>query len=146
MTKRGRDQAKRSAPDAPETSTAQGMSFSGKYEERRYVSELPDPNDLAKLENLHPGTVELILEQYQEQARHRRDMERKVIEGNVRQQNRGPIYGMILVVGALGCGTYLIATGRDGGGLATIITALASPVAVFIGGRIMQYVERKGKN
>ena len=122
------------------------MSFSGKYEERRYVSELPDPNDLAKLENLHPGTVELILEQYQEQARHRRDMERKVIEGNVRQQNRGPIYGMILVVGALGCGTYLIATGRDGGGLATIITALASPVAVFIGGRIMQYVERKGKN
>ena len=73
-------------------------------------------------------------------------MERKVIEGNVRQQNRGPIYGMILVVGALGCGTYLIATGRDGGGLATIITALASPVAVFIGGRIMQYVERKGKN
>ena len=146
MTKRGRDQAKRSAPDAPETSTAQGMSFSGKYEERRYVSELPDPNDLAKLENLHPGTVELILEQYQEQARHRRDMERKVIEGNVRQQNRGPIYGMILVVGALGCGTYLIATGRDGGGLATIITALASPVAVFIAGRIMQYGERKGKN
>ena len=95
MTKRGRDQAKRSTPDAPETSTSQGMSFSGKYEERRYVSELPDPDDLAKLENLHPGTVELILEQYQEQARHRREMERKVIEGNVRQQNRGPVYGVI---------------------------------------------------
>ena len=121
------------------------MSFSGKYEERRYISELPDPDDLAKIESLREGAVDLILKQYQAQAEHRREIEKRVVEGNIRQQNRGPLYGMILVLTALGCGTYLIATGRDAGGLATIITALAAPVAVFIGGRVMQYVERRDK-
>lgn len=124
---------------------SRGVSFSGKYEERRYLSELPDPDDLAKIESLREGAVDLILGQYQAQAEHRREMEKRVVEGNIRQQDRGPLYGMILVLTALGCGTYLIATGRDAGGLATIITALAAPVAVFIGGRVMQYVERRGK-
>ena len=128
-----------------ENDSSRGMSFSGKYEERRYISELPDPDDLAKLEALNEGTVAIILRQYEAQAEHRRTMEAKVVGGNVQQQNRGPIYGMVLVLAAIGCGTYLIATGRDAGGLATIITALAAPVAVFVGGRVMQFVERRDK-
>ena len=116
MAKHGKARENQLTQRSPESDSSRGMSFSGKYEERRYISELPDPEDLAKLENLHEGAVELILQQYKEQAEHRRDMERKVVEGNIRQQNRGPVYGMILVVGALGCGTYLIATGRDSGG------------------------------
>ena len=78
------------------------MSFSGKYEERRYISELPDPEDLAKIESLRAGAVDIILKQYQAQAEHRREMEKRVVEGNIRQQNLGPVYGMILVLAALG--------------------------------------------
>lgn len=145
MARRGKQGQNALQKTSPEANSPQGMSFSGSYEERRYISELPDPEDLAKIEGLREGAVDLILEQYKEQAEHRRAMEKKVVEGNVRQQNRGPLYGMLLVLVALACGTYLIATGRDAGGLATIITALAAPVAVFVGGRIMQYVERRDK-
>ena len=108
--------------------------------------DLPDPDDVAKFEDLFPGATKVIFDQYQKQGDHRRSIERKVVDGNVTQQKWAPIYGSIIVLAALGAGVFLITEGYDVSGLAAIITALAAPVAVFLGGRVMQYVERREKD
>lgn len=52
MAKQSRQRQKPNRlPEEPlEMNASRGVSFSGKYEERRYLSELPDPDDLAKIE------------------------------------------------------------------------------------------------
>ena len=73
-------------------------------------------------------------------------IETKVVNSNVRQQNWAPIYGLIIVLAALGAGVFLIMRGYDSGGLAAIITALSAPVAVFVTGQVRQFVERRDKD
>ncbi len=68
-----------------ELPTSGGTSIHGTFEERRYISQLPNPNDVAKLELLHPGTARIVVTQFEKQSNHRMAMEDKVITGNVRQ-------------------------------------------------------------
>ena len=146
MAKRGKGRQKQQQLDnRSRDNTSRELSLTGTYSEKRYVMDLPDPEDVAKFEQLYEGATEIIFEQYQKQGNHRRQMEAKVIEGNVAQQKWAPIIGLVIVLVAIGAGVFLTLRGFDASGLAAIITALAAPVAVFLGGRIMQYFERKEK-
>ncbi len=120
--------------------------ISAEFKESRYLSQLPDPEDLAKLEELHSGTTGIILENFQEQAKHRRKLEEKVVSANTHVQTVGMYLGAGLILVAMGIGGLLINSGKDVSGLAMIITAIASPAIAFIGGKIIQASERKSKD
>lgn len=79
------------------------------------------------------------------QASHRQDLERSVVLSNCHAQKMGPIYGFIVCMTAIVCGTYLIHSGKSGEGLAAIVTALASLSVVFIYGRKKQEKDLKEK-
>jgi len=116
--------------------TTQTQVFSG---------PLPQPEDLAKYDQVLPGAAERILKMAEEQSAHRRSLESKVIESDVRNSRRGSWFGFIIgmtgiLVGALLIYLGLPVTGSILGG--TAIVALAS---AFIYGTSQRRRERTQK-
>ena len=73
-------------------------------------------------------------------------MERTVITGDNRRADRGQIIAAIIVIFALGAGTYLIAKGFKLQGLVAMLTPLAAVAIAFITGSAQRKRERLKKN
>jgi uncharacterized membrane protein len=117
--------------------TASGIQFSG---------PIPHPDILVKYNDAHPGAADRIIAMAEKQAAHRQELERTVVNTNCLTAKRGPIYGFIICMTAIGGGVYLIELGKSAAGLASIIGALASLSIVFIYGRTKQQQELKQKS
>jgi hypothetical protein len=72
------------------------------------------------------------------QGAHRQNLESQVISSNCRNERLGMIFGFIICVLAISAGVYALTTGKEGFGIASIVSALAAPVAVFIYGKTQQ--------
>src|SRR5437016_10685078 len=99
----------------------------------------PPPREvLAKYNQAMPGLAERIISMAEQQGRHRQEIEKTVINSNAFVQKVGPFLGFIVAMTAVIGGIVLILKGKDGYGLAAIITALASLAGVFIYGKKQQ--------
>jgi hypothetical protein len=56
----------------------------------RFSGPLPHPEDLAKYEQVLPGSADRIISMAEQQAEHRRNLEKSVILSNVALQKWGP--------------------------------------------------------
>ena len=81
----------------------------------------------------------------EQQSVHRQGIETKVIDSNICVQKRGPIYGFIVAMTAIVCGTILVLKGKDGYGLAAILGTLAALAGVFVIGKYEQRKELSNK-
>ncbi|MGC1621072.1 MAG: DUF2335 domain-containing protein [Candidatus Acidiferrum sp.] len=108
---------------------AQQYSFSG---------PLPPPEVLEKYNQSMPGLADRIIGMAEKQANHRQQIEKTVIDSNAFVQKVGPFLGFIVAMTAVIGGIELVLKGKDGYGLAAIITALASLAGVFIYGKTQQ--------
>ena len=79
------------------------------------------------------------------QLTHRHALESRVVEGKLAAERTGQRLGFVLVLAALAVGSGLIAFDKEAGGLAAIIGAFASVVAIFIYGRRKEAEERRQK-
>jgi uncharacterized membrane protein len=100
-----------------------------------FTGPLPPPEVLSKYNEAVPGAAERILAMAEKQSDHRQQLERKVVDSNTFTQKVGPILGFIVAMTAVVGGIELVLKGKDGYGLAAIITALASLAGVFIYGK-----------
>jgi hypothetical protein len=66
------------------------------------------------------------------QHAHRQSLEKHVIHSNVSAQRLGTILGFVVAMTVVIGGMYLVHEGKNGEGLAAILTALASLVGVFL--------------
>jgi flagellar motor component MotA len=66
------------------------------------------------------------------QHSHRQDLEKHVIVSNVSAQKLGTILGFIVAMTVVLGGMWLVHDGKSVAGLASILTALASLVGVFV--------------
>jgi hypothetical protein len=48
------------------------------------------------------------------------------------------VFGFIICISAIAAGVYGLAKGKDGFGIAAIVSALAAPIAVFVYGKSQQ--------
>ena len=62
----------------------------------------------------------------------------KAIDSNCKSQQRGPIYGLIVCLAAIGGGVYLIHSGQSVTGLVSIIGTLVGLTTVFVTGKTLQ--------
>jgi uncharacterized membrane protein len=92
-----------------------------------------------------PGLAERIICMAEQQARHRQELEKTVVNSNTFVQKVGPFLGFIVAMTAVVGGTFLVLRGKDGYGLAAIIAALASLAGVFIYGKKQQRKELDDK-
>jgi len=88
------------------------------------------------------GAAERILRLAELQAGHRRHLESMAIESDVRRAARGQKLGFILALAITLGGLALIASGRPAEGLASVIFATASLVAVFV---VSKYADSRAR-
>jgi uncharacterized membrane protein len=110
--------------------------------EEYYEGPVPSPQQLAGYERVIPGLAERLITMHEGEALHRRDMERRELEGRMETRrhvlalwSRNSLLGIaaaaVISLVAIGGGIYLAATGHANHGLAAIITALAALAGTF---------------
>lgn len=72
------------------------------------MGPLPPASQFAEYERILPGSAERILKMAENQASHRQEMERKVIEANIRSEKRGQWFGLIATIFVLGAVCFSI--------------------------------------
>jgi uncharacterized membrane protein len=99
---------------------------------------LPDPKTLDGYNRIVPDAAERIIAMAERQADHRHRLERHVIRWGTFKSILGMLFAFALAVGTIGGGIYLVANGRDAGGVTAIVTALAALTGVFVYGQRRQ--------
>jgi uncharacterized membrane protein len=115
-----------------EIQLTQSFSFSG---------PLPPPQLLKQYNDVVPNGAERLMQMAELQQGHRQELERVVINGNIKAESRGQWMGLFISLAVIGAGVYLAAIGREitGGILVGVdVVALAS---VFVFGKQKQQRE-----
>lgn len=103
-----------------------------------FSGPLPPPEILRKYDELLPGSAERIIAMAERQGAHRQGLESEVVKSNCKNERLGMVFGFIICVMAIAAGIYAVTMGKEGFGIAAIISALAAPMAVFIYGKSRQ--------
>jgi len=108
----------------------------------KFSGPLPPPEILAQYNQLTPDAADRIITMAETEASHRRELEQKVIDGEIKNEQArnietktGQVLGFIIGTFTVGCGTYAAVSGAEiaGGFIGT--GGVASLVTVFIYGR-----------
>jgi uncharacterized membrane protein len=105
------------------------LSFSG---------PLPPPEILARYDDALPGCVDRILRMTEEQGKHDRSMQQRALQYTYYERVIGQLFGLIIGLVAIGCGTYAIVNGAQIAGTIIAGVGLAGLVSVFVVGRKTQ--------
>lgn len=111
----------------------QSQSFSG---------PLPPPEVLQKFNDVVPGAAERIVRMAEEQATHRKELERKVIESDIERSKWGQILGFAIAIVGLAVSGFVAVYGNAIAGGIIGIGTLASLVGVFMYGATTRSKER----
>lgn len=110
-----------------------------------FSGPLPPPEALAAFDAIVPGAAERILVMAEKQQTHRHQLESQVVSSNSFAQRLGPILGFVLAALIVLGGFWLIEQGKSIVGMAAILSATASLVAVFVIGKQKQREELADK-
>ena len=111
-----------------------------------YSGPIPPANELKKYEEILPGAADRILTMAEEQSAHRRKMENKMLEANIKAEKIGQSLGFAIFLIALIAGIILIILNKDAIGLITSLGSLTAIVGLFVYNRISAKQELKEKN
>jgi len=81
----------------------------------------------------------------EKQQLHRQGLEKEVVGSNSKDQRLGLILGFILALFVAAGGFWLLDIGKDGFGIAAVISSIGTPGGIFVWGRIQQRKERQEK-
>lgn len=102
------------------------------YEERLFIGPLPHPELLAGYERVSSGTAERIISMAEQEGKHRRVQEDRLLEANIASERRGQLLAFLLAALVCGGGIYLLATGQGISGLVALLAPLATLIGIFI--------------
>ncbi len=111
----------------------------------RHSGPLPSPDILAAYSSIIPNGAERIMQMTEMQLRHRIEMEKFVITGQMRQSNRGQYFAFILGIITIISAAYCIIEGHDWTGGIIGIGGLTGLVTAFIRGQHQQSSNLKEK-
>jgi uncharacterized membrane protein len=96
---------------------------------------------LVQYNEAFPGCAERIVAMAERQAANRQYLEKTAITSNKRRELTGQVFGLVIALSAIACGTYLAYHDKSLAGLGTIIGTVVSLVAVFVYGKYTQKKE-----
>lgn len=100
-----------------------------------YAGPIPPPGLLKAFDDVVPGSADRIITQFEEQGRHRRKQEDRVIASNISQAARGQILAFIIFMTVALGGGFLIYVGRSIEGSGALFTGVASAIWALRGAR-----------
>lgn len=96
---------------------------------------LPSPDAVQRYEQVLPGAADRIMKLIESQAEHRMDMETSLVEGALRTERLGQVFGLSIVVLVFAVSAWLIDGGHGISGTVLGVTDLVALIAVFLRGR-----------
>jgi uncharacterized membrane protein len=111
-----------------------------------HIGPLPSPDSLAEYNEVLPNAAERIFKEFEEQGKHRRDLESTVVKSQVKQSYIGQASALLIALVFLGAAVWCIRSGYEFGGAIIGVADLASLVAVFLKGKYYQKDNLKKKN
>ena len=127
------------------TSQIQSSSQVHAISAEMFSGPLPHPNTLREYDAIVPGAAKMILDKFEAQTDHRRDIESRVVKANIQQAYLGQVLAFILLLLLIGSGCFLIYEGRNAGGLTAITSAVGAAVIVYLKGRSAKANELEAK-
>jgi uncharacterized membrane protein len=103
-----------------------------------YSGPLPPPDSLEKYNQVLPGAADRILALTESQARHRLEVENKIVDRDTRLQLRGQMFGFAICLVTIVGGVGLVIVDKSVAGLSTILTSLG----ILIGSSIYSRSKR----
>ena len=101
---------------------------------RFYSGPLPEASDLAKYEEISPGTAKTIIENFEKQSAHRRDVEKSVITSDAKNSRRGLVCAFIIGLVGMSSGTFLAYKNMMPASCTFFSGTLGSLAGVFVAG------------
>ena len=98
----------------------------------RYVGPLPHPQQLKDYEAVLPGTAQIILNEFQANGKHVREMEARALEAVKSDNDLNRISAACLVLVALGVVVFLAWIGRENVAIAVACTTVAAVIMGFL--------------
>ena len=113
-----------------------------KFQIEQHQGPLPKPSDLHEYDLIVPGAAERIIKMAEEQAKHRQELERSVIQSDIRDGRTGLWLGFIIGIIAILAGAYCIVQGHSIAGGVLGGSAVPGLTAVFVYGSRQRTKER----
>jgi len=104
------------------------------YTREEYEGEFPHPRHIEHYEHVVPGSGQMIFDQFQEQGKHRRAIEKQRVEGSERRSNRGQLLGFVLIFLIIVLGFVAVLNGQAVAGCTMVGLALSTGVLVYVFG------------
>ena len=104
---------------------------------------LPSPNDLAAYEKILPGAAERIFALTEGETKHRRDMERTIVAGNLQNERTGMRCGLLVAVLVVVASVVMAALKQPVPASIFGVGGIGSLLTVFVKGRKQATEERK---
>lgn len=108
-----------------------------------YQGPIPPSTELERYEKILPGSAERILKMAENQSHHRQDLEKKVIQSDVRSSFLGICFAFIITIAALLLAGYCVHAGYPYIGLLFGAGSIGSIVGSFIYGHKVRSEERQ---
>lgn len=120
--------------DLTQTQKIKVMQLVAKKEE--YSGPIPHPEHLSQYERILPGSADRLIKMAENQASHRQNSEKKIIDFEIKNKSRGQIFGFILAVLGIFGGFVLVLCDKDVIGMSSLFGSVAILVGAFIYGKI----------
>jgi uncharacterized membrane protein len=112
-----------------------------------YQGFLPHPDHAERFEAVLPGSNDRILRMAEKQGEHRQRMEWRFLQFNGWGQLMGTLFGGIIVLAGIGCGTYLAMNDKSVAALFAGLTPLGVIAGIFVSqrGKQQQQIAQREK-
>jgi uncharacterized membrane protein len=104
----------------------------------QFISPLPDPNVLARYNEIVPGSAERIIKMTEEQSAHRQRLENKTVTGQTVESNRGQWIAAVISVLFLVGSVWVTREGHDWVGAVLGGGTVVGLVTAFVGSKRQQ--------
>lgn len=93
---------------------------------------LPPPEIFKGYEDVLPGAADRILSMAEKESRHRQDLEKISLKGDLSSRTLGQTLAFVISISAIGAGTYMVISGATISGTLLSGSGLASIVVAFL--------------
>ncbi|MDW5291031.1 DUF2335 domain-containing protein [Formosa sp. PL04] len=107
-------------------------------QEKSHSGPLPDAETLIRYDSVITNGADRIMKMAENQQNHRISIESKMVISQSYQSKAGQVFGLIIGLAGIGCGTYLATIGQDIVGGIIAGGTVVSLVSVFVLGKKSQ--------
>ena len=121
-------------------------AFALSIKSTHYRGPIPDPDMLREYNDIVNDGAERIVTQFEEQSRHRREIEKTVITGQISESKRGQIFAFIVGITGLGLAFTSALLGFNTFAITLASTTIVGLVSAFIVGKNIQKKDLEEKD